>query len=247
MSRKQAAYLFTAGVFVFALSHWLVGRLPAPSDLRGELLGEPEQLENLRAPFDVSTGGVKYTVTPRYAYDLYGLVVSRHDAKAFADLVHAEWKDNLNVVDLCVIWGQNARSGAYQGLSYSSEAFTCNYKTNSREAFRLFDENAISNNHLLTDSARVARLLREVRVGDQVHITGSLVDYAHHHGFDFSRGTSTVRTDRGNGACETVFVDGIEILAGGGAGGFVLRWLSLGLLLASGVFWWRSPVDPRRY
>lgn len=247
MSRKQAAYLLATGLFVFALAHWLLGSLPAPADLHVELFGEPEQVENLRAPFDVSTGGVKYTVTPRYAYDLYGLVVSRHDAKAFADLVHAEWKDNLNVVDLCVIWGKNAKSGAYRGLTYSSDAFTCHYKTGSREAFRLFDEDGISNNHLLTDSARVSRLLREVRVGDQIHITGSLVDYAHHKGFDFSRGTSTVRTDRGNGACETVFVDGVEILEAGGEGGLVLWWLSMGLLLASAVFWWRSPIDPGGY
>jgi hypothetical protein len=242
MNRKQSAYVFAVGLGLCAFSYWSMERLPAPEDLRSELLLEPEQVESLRAPFDVDIGGVKYSVTPRYAYELYGLVVSRHDAKAFADLVHAQWKDSLNVVDFCVIWGRNAKTNAYQGLTYSSDAFTCNYKTSSRESFRLFDEDSISNNHILTDSSRVARLLRSVRIGDQIHLTGQLVDYQHHQGFDFSRGTSTVRTDRGNGACETIFVDYMEIIQTNSQVGLALWWLSIAVMCTSVLLWWRAPI-----
>jgi hypothetical protein len=44
-----------------------------------------------------------------------------------------------------------------------------------------------------------------------VRIRGYLAKYGHDQGFE--RGTSTIRTDTGNGACETIFITDYEIIA----------------------------------
>ena len=50
--------------------------------------------------------------------------------------------------------------------------------------------------------------------GDQIKIKGYLVDYkvAKDGQTLFTRGTSTTRTDNGNGACETIYVEDVEII-----------------------------------
>lgn len=71
-------------------------------------------------------------------------------------------------------------------------------------------------------------------IGDYIHIKGMLASYrnpANH----FFRGTSTVRTDKGNGACETIYVSEFEVLnkANSGVRSFfqIAKWL-LALSLA---------------
>ena len=168
--------------------------------------------------------------------------VSKHDADTWWDYIHREWNDSLNIVDLCVVWGNNVRSGAYADIDFSSGQFTCNFSTNSNEAFAAFDQSAISNNHLLTDKAHLAKKLRAVRVGDQIRLRGHLVEYSHNHGFAFKRGTSTVRTDTGNGACETVFVESLTVLKTGGKAWRILVWLASGMLLLGVITWFSRPV-----
>jgi hypothetical protein len=218
--------LLAAGLYNYA-------NLPDVATLRAELSDEPRQQSVLQAPFTKAAGGVTYTIEPSHRYEIYGLVVSKHNADTWWDYVHAATQDNLNVTDLCVVWGSNALGGAYRNLSFSSSQWTCNWQTSSDEAWRAFDANKISNNHILTDDARLARKMRNVRIGDQIHITGQLASYKHQSGLNFSRGTSTVRTDTGNGACETIFVDDVNIIRAAPAFWRNLTWAAaLGLLLS---------------
>ncbi len=242
MRDQTLKWLLLATLLVLGVALWKSDALPPPAELSPALLDEPLQ-EPVRKPaFATTSQGVTYTVQPLYTYELVGLVVSKHDAKTWWDHLHREWNDNLNIVDLCVVWGNNARNGAYANIHFSSGQFTCNFSTRSDAAYAAFDQAAISNNHLLTDQPAIAKKLRTVRVGDQIRFRGHLAEYAHQHGMDFRRGTSTVRTDSGNGACETVFIDSIEIIRPGGKRWRVLVWVS-GLLLALGVFaWFARPV-----
>jgi hypothetical protein len=75
--------------------------------------------------------------------------------------------------------------------------------------WRKFDENKVSNNHLLCTDPEVNRTIKALRRGDVITIKGCLASYTLQNG---SRGSSTVRTDRGNGACETVWVDQLTVL-----------------------------------
>ena len=58
---------------------------------------------------------------------------------------------------------------------------------------------------------------------------------------DFKRGTSVVRTDTGNGACETVYVEAFENLKPGGGPWRTLYWVALGMLALGALGWLALP------
>jgi len=242
MTYRLVNNLLIASAILLVISLWRGEALPAKEDLLPELLAEPVQEAINQPPFDTSVKGVTYKVQPLYSYDLVGMVVSKHDAKTWWDYLHKEWNDNLNVTDLCVVWGNNVRNAAYEGISFSSGQFTCNFFTRSQKVYEAFDQTAISNNHLLTSDPTIAKALGAVRIGDQIRFSGVLAEYSHNHGAPFKRGTSIVRTDTGNGACETVYVERIEILKSGGALWRWLKWISIGLILFGVIAWFRLPL-----
>jgi hypothetical protein len=236
--------LMIAGAALAATACWQRNGLPPPERLDPALHDDPVQLAVDVAPFETTVGGVTYTVRPLFSYDLFGLVVTKHDSDTWWDWIHAAANDNLNVTDLCVVWGKNARTGGYRGMSYSSGEFVCYVETDSSEAFAAFDMHSLSNNHMLTDDPAIAKVLKAARVGDQIHFRGYLAEYSHNHGFKFRRGTSVTRTDEGNGACETVFATGAEILQVGNRGWRLALWIGIAVLAAGVVAWAFSPVRP---
>ncbi|MFZ6813915.1 hypothetical protein ACO0K3_05570 [Undibacterium sp. Rencai35W] len=242
MIRSLLKWLVIASLVLLGVSLWRMHALPPATELSSSLLEEPIQTPLKQAAFSVESHGITYQVQPLYHYDLTGLVVSKHDANTWWDYLHREWNDSLNIVDLCVVWGNNVRSGSYADINFSSGQFTCNFSTNSNEAFAAFDQTAISNNHLLTDNPQLAKLMRSVQVGDQIHFRGQLAEYSHHHGFAFKRGTSITRTDTGNGACETVFIESFDILRTGGKPWRSLCWIAGLMLLFSLIAWFMQPV-----
>jgi hypothetical protein len=159
--------------------------------------------------FRVDSEGITYTIEPKHGYDLHGMVVSyaHHDGNYS---LHRLWSDHLNVADVCVVWGENAGDLDLNRFDFWNGKFTCNFQTHDAAAWKRFRENQISNNHLLAVDDRVRDAIREVRVGDTVRIRGWLAEYSNDRGF--RRGTSTTREDRGNGACETLYVKDFTIL-----------------------------------
>jgi len=220
-----------AAAALFLIAWWQRDALPPPARLDAALQAEPVQLPTDRPPFQTTVGGIQYSIRPLYTYDLYGLVVSKHDTDAWWDVVHEAWNDRINVADLCVIWGANAVSGSYRGLEFSNLSTSC--WLHSAGDPPGFDVTAWSNNHLLSDDPAISRALKRVRVGDQVHFRGYLAEYSHDTGFKFRRGTSISRMDKGDGACETVYATDIEIIHRGNAGWRFTFWLALVSLVAA--------------
>ena len=242
MTHQIGKWLMLAGLILLLTALWKKTDLPEPAALKAELLEEPIQRAASKPTKQITVGEITYEIRPLYTYDLYGMVVSKHNADTWWDFLHKEWKDQLNITDLCVVWGSNVTSGAYRDIDFSSGQFTCNFKTSSNEAWAAFDTAAISNNHLLTADTGLASKMRKVRIGDQIHFSGHLAEYSHNHGFPFKRGTSTVRTDSGNGACETVYVDRFEILQRGGGPWYTLQWVGAALLLLGLIGWFTLPT-----
>ena len=242
MSQKYLKYFLILDLLLLLTAIWRSDLLPHATELNPILFNDPVQTQVTQAAYTTKSNDIDYSIQALYEYDLVGLVVSKHDANTWWDYIHREWNDNLNILDLCVVWGNNVRSDVYREINFSSGQFTCNFSTNSSEAFAAFDQSAISNNHLLTDQPRIAKKMRTVRVGDQIHFRGHLVEYSHNQGFPFKRGTSTVRTDTGNGACETVFIDSFEIIKTGGKPWRILVWLASAILLLGVIVWFSRPV-----
>jgi len=233
-----------ASIAALGLCYWQSDSLPEPQNLQPGLFAPPLQTATNQAPFFRKAGDIIYKVTPLFEYDLYGLVVSEHDSHDFTDWMHRESYDNLNVIDLCVVWADDARSGIYRRMRFWSGNFTCNFETDDRDTFARFDIYQISNNHLLTELPYLARRLRGVHVGDEVHFHGYLAEYEHDHGFHFRRGTSTTRFDSGNGACETVYVTDAEVLRSHSLPWRIGGWLAGLCFVASVIAWLRLPAKP---
>ena len=73
----------------------------------------------------------------------------------------------------------------------------------------------MSNNHLVTDQDTLRADLADIRIGDQIRVKGALVNYQLDDWRDYWRRSSQVRNDSGNGACEVLFFDEIEVLVPG--------------------------------
>lgn len=236
-----------AGLSLLAAGWLFGGQRPSPAQLLPPVLQEPQQQAVAAPAFAVHRGGIDYRIAPVADYEIAGLVVSRHDTRTWWDMRHWVANDYLNVVDLCVVWGANAAEGAYEHMSFFSGQWTCYFRYADSSRVKAAHLRALSNNHLLTDRNDIARQLLGVRVGDQVRLRGQLVSYSHDEGFHFQRGTSVSRDDEGDGACETVFVQQVEILRRGAAWPQLLRWLGGALLLLGGVIWWRTPFGARAW
>ena len=63
----------------------------------------------------------------------------------------------------------------------------------------------------LVDDDDIRQALMRSEPGDHIRLKGMLVEYSNPAN-GFRRGTSTTRTDTGNGACETIYVEDFEVI-----------------------------------
>ena len=143
-------------------------------------------------------------------YELWGLVVSHNNIQSVADIYHDS--SSVDTKDLCVVWGNSLLSEELGKVSFESGPWTCYYSY--PEGVR-FNGAEMSNSHLVTDQETRRDALDEVRIGDQIRVKGALVNYQVDDWREFWRRSSTVRTDGGNGACEVLFFDELEVLVPG--------------------------------
>ncbi len=205
-------WLFLGGLVVMGLTYFSKDALPEPEYYDPAYLENPAQRPTSLRPFETSVNGEQYRIQPKFDYELHGVVVSYHDADALGDIWHHDrWKDFLNVRDLCVIWGDNVRSGVYRQMDFDNDSWTCWAYWPDRATASRFSMTQLSNNHLLTDDPEVKRALMAAEPGDHIRFKGVLATYAN-PGNGFERGTSISRTDTGNGACETVYLQDFDIV-----------------------------------
>ncbi len=224
-------------IFYLSLAAWFAlwlrkDTFPEPEFYDVSRLNDPAQSATGTRPFTAQAGGQTYQIAPVFDYDLEGIVVSYHNADSFFDIWHhQDWKDFLNVRDLCVVWGDNVRGGVYRELRFDHDDWTCWVHWDNPEVGERFAMRELSNNHLLSDQPRILRAIMSAEPGDHVHFSGTLASYAN-TGNGFQRGTSTVRDDTGNGACETVFVRDFEIVKKANqnlrAAYSIFKWLAIG-------------------
>lgn len=186
---------------------------PEPSEVHPLILrGVPLQREVTAPNFTKAYGDIIYTYIPRAEYEVSGVVVSLHHSDSFVDITHEY--DPANTLDLCLAWGTNVETDAYRKVEYSHGDFTCFYRWWGEDPGFRGDE--MSNTHIIPSTPELSRLAKSVRVGDQVTLRGTLVDYktTFPDGKEIDRrNTSMVREDAGNGACEILYLEDLRILA----------------------------------
>lgn len=205
-------WVFIISCLLMAVTYYYKDNLPNPNAYDPGLLKAPLQSETARTPFSIVANKQQYTITPKFDYELTGIVVSYSDADGFTNIWHHKrWKDFINVRDICVIWEPNVSSGIYKNMQFSSDSWTCWVYWPDAKTGNLFQSNALSNNHLLTDNYLIKNALRQAEIGDVIHFKGVLAEYKNNLNGGF-RGTSTTRDDTGDRACETVYIDEFNIV-----------------------------------
>lgn len=200
------------------VTYFFKDKMPDPDYYRSSNLTEPLQTKTYRDEFSISVNEQTYVIKPKFDYELYGVVVSMHNPEDLGDIYHhSEWEDFINLKDLCVIWGDNVISGVYKNMEFDSTTWTCWASWPDRETGERFSMRSLSNNHLLSNTAEVNSVLMSAEPGDQIRFKGVLAEYTN-PGNGFERGTSTSRDDKGNDACETVYIDEFEIISKANAG-----------------------------
>lgn len=238
---KASNILIASSSLWLIVSFWNRNDIPADINFMPQIAAEPVQQQTNKAAFSVTWEDVEYRVEPQYEYDLYGMIVSyrHHDGNS---RMHLQSNDHLNMLDVCVVWGENATGDHLRKLDYWNGIFTCNVKTRDNDAWAAFDMNKLSNNHLLSNDEFVRDQVMDIQIGDQIRVRGWLASYGSEGGG--KRGTSTVRTDTGNGACETIFVDRFEIVEAASGGWRQSMYGSLLVLVLSLFFHFRRPFRP---
>jgi len=234
-------FFFVLNLLLLSFSFWHRNDLPESMEFVPEINNQPYQKAIHKLPFPIEMSGVRYIIEPLYEYDLYGMVVSfnHHDGNYG---LHKLWNDHLNIADFCIVWRETATSPYLNRLNFWNGQFTCNVSTGDSEAWSNFKMNQLSNNHLLSDDKFIRKTLQKISVGDQIRITGWLSNYRAEGGS--VRGTSLTREDKGNGACETIYVERIEILKPYTSS---WRWLmnfSLAVLILWVVVYFQRPFRP---
>lgn len=231
--------LLTLIVSYWQRNHWSEDLKPLP-----QLQSDPLQYAINKKSFGVSYNDEQFQINPRFDYVLYGLVVSyRVHQPEHQGMLHALNKDYLNVSDLCVVWGESADPQVLSHFKFANGQFSCQYQTGDNLAWQAFNPNKLSNNHLLSVDDSVRATIEKIKIGDQIRISGWLSHYINPQGFE--RGTSIVRTDTGEGACETIFVNEIEILTSMTGPWRRLMWISLFCFVFFLGLYIRRPLQAR--
>lgn len=223
------------------ISFWNRNDLPRNVEFVPEITSEPAQTRTRTAPFQVIFNDVEYLIEPEYAYDITGMIVSyrHHDNNS---RMHRLANDHLNMLDVCVVWGDNTVGAQLHKIDFWNGIFTCNVFTRDQEAWESFDMNQLSNNHLISDDDFVRDRVRDIQIGDQIRVSGYLASYSSAAGG--KRGTSTTRTDTGDGACETIFIERFDIVRHATSYWRIALVVSLLALLAGLVIHFRRPYRP---
>ncbi|MBT8106864.1 MAG: hypothetical protein KJP17_01420 [Gammaproteobacteria bacterium] len=239
---KLSSVIILASFVSLLVSFWNRNDLPGDIDYVPALDDEPRQTRTIERPFELVYNDVRYRVEPEYDYDITGMVVSYRHHHEDNSRMHRLAKDHLNMLDVCVVWGDNPSNERLDKISFWNGLFTCNVKTRDQQAWDAFDMNQLSNNHLLSEDDFIRRQVKKIRVGDQVRVRGYLASYT--SGGGSVRGTSTTRTDTGNGACETIYVKGFEIVQKARNNWRIAMWVSLALLIGGLIVHFSRPYRP---
>ena len=226
------------------VSFWNRNDLPQNIELLPALANEPKQTSTRKKSFEAVYNDVTYLVEPEYEYELYGMIVSyrHHEGNS---RMHLQASDHLNMLDVCVVWGDNASNPLIHKLNFWNGIFTCNVKTNNQDAWDSFDMYQLSNNHLISDDDFIRDQVKGIRVGDQIRVRGYLASYSNERGG--KRGTSTTRLDTGDGACETLYVEHFDIVQRATSTWRISMYGSLAVFLLAAFAHFRRPFRPYRH
>lgn len=176
---------------------------------QGRPVEQPPGLLVADAPFQQDSDAPRFRhadhqLQPRAAYELTARLLGRETYRFDAGA-------GLSPLDFAVGWGAMSRSEILDRLriSQSNRFLHVRWQELPIPEDELFSSAA--NMHLVPADAGVRRSLDKMRAGQIVRLRGLLVDAERDDGWRWT--TSLNRTDRGQGACELMYVQQAEIVS----------------------------------
>jgi hypothetical protein len=226
---------------ILAGSYFFRNSVRFVTDIAPEILQQPSQ-ESVAGPgvIEFEKDSYRYTLSPVAKYTISGLVVSKKNYRLFSIYK----TDSVFPYDICLIWGSNVQSGVFrdQAVRFSQDCRWCNVEWSGNI---VFDLKELSNNHVLINDPDIERTVKSLVAGDQVMITGKLVNVkalltgkgSTYDAPSVEWRTSTRRTDQGAGACEIIYVENIQVLRSANVPARVL--FSVSLYGLCGIVLWK--------
>jgi hypothetical protein len=162
---------------------------------------EPLQTELEAPPAPVAHG--RWKLTARARYEITARILSREDYRfdALADLVPE---------DLALGWGPMSDNRVLSAFEITQSVRF--YSWRPRVPLPIPRQDVIehsANTHVIPADPQVRSQLARLRVGQVVHLTGTLVDGVRDDGASVQ--TSLTRSDSGPGACEVMLVERVDV------------------------------------
>jgi len=166
----------------------------------GILVAEiPKQTAYHAAPFDKDG----YTITPQATFDIHARVLGKNLYSA------RDEGGDISPIDLLLGWKSLSDSAVLDQLTIKMRPRYYVWHTDNLPLPQDEINRSMANMHMVPATLLIEKKLRAVRVGDLVHITGSLVNLQGPNNFD--KATSLTREDSGWGACEIIYVTDIAV------------------------------------
>lgn len=191
--------LLMLSLFVGGYGAWAALEVPPPEGMLAPYY--PQQYElNEPEPVFRKAG---FEVTPVARFEIEARVLGR-------EIYRHDTVSELSPVDLALGWGPMSDSKVLKDIRTSQGNRFFYWSTDRFPVAREVIESTSTNAHLIPATADIEARLKEVKVGDVVHFSGLLVN-AYRAADGRSWKTSLRRDDRGDGACEIVYVTNLDI------------------------------------
>jgi hypothetical protein len=182
--------------------HWWTRERAVSHPIGVLVAAEPIQ-SNLEPPPQFDERG--YTFIKRAHYDISARVLRK-------EMYYVDGVATLAPVDLAVGWGPMSDTRIIDQLEFSQMGRFLYWRPRNGHEFPLPTEMLISHAaqmHMIPASKDIENRLKKLRPGQLVTIAGYLVDVRGPRGFTWN--TSLSRTDTGDGACEIVWAESLEV------------------------------------
>ena len=161
------------------------------------------------APVQTSLQGALPTLS-KAGYDIQPLARFELEARVLGvERYHLDRGADLSPVDLALGWGRMSDTVVLDRIEISQSGRYYYWSTPEYPVPREEIETSSANMHMVPGNERVARQLEDVRPGHIVRLSGFLIEARGADGWRWR--SSLARNDTGNGACELIWVERLEL------------------------------------
>jgi len=168
----------------------------------GVMVNELPQQENIISAVSHSVGA--YTVNEVSTFYIKAKVLSKEN-------YYSDRESDLSPTDLALGWGNMSDESVLEKIDISQSRRFYYWRLESFPIPRQEIERHSANIHIIPSSDLVKSIVGDIRKGDIIEMSGSLVNVISNDGY-WTWKSSQTRNDTGKGACELFWVKNISII-----------------------------------